>query len=161
MQKKTADHSGKCTCGAVRYELLAKPLFVHCCHCSWCQRETGTAFVLNALIEAEKLALLCGEIETTTLPSSSGAGQILYRCTQCKIVVWSHYSGAGEVIKIVRVGTLDKPDLCPPDIHIFTATRQRWVVLDDTIPVVEEYYRRSEYWPAESIERYRKAVVKN
>ena len=50
-------HEGACTCGAVRYRLASGPLFVHACHCRWCQRETGSAFALNALIESGALSL--------------------------------------------------------------------------------------------------------
>ena len=46
---------GGCACGAVRYRLTSAPMFVHCCHCRDCQRQTGSAFVLNALIEADRV----------------------------------------------------------------------------------------------------------
>jgi hypothetical protein len=145
---------GGCTCRAVRYRLEIAPLFVHCCHCRWCQRETGTAFALNAMVESEGVTVLAGEPERVHTPSESGAGQIVLRCPVCQVALWSHYGGAGEAVKFLRVGTLDDPDRCPPDIHIFTGSRQPWVDLSDGAPVVEEFYRRSEYWPAASIERY-------
>lgn len=144
---------GGCTCRAVRYRVTTRPLFVHCCHCRWCQRETGTAFALNAMIESDRVELLQGEVEMVDTPSLSGKGQKIARCPQCRIALWSHYAGAGEALKFVRVGTLDNPDLLPPDIHIFTASKQPWVVLPPGMPAVDEYYSRSQYWPAESIER--------
>jgi hypothetical protein len=145
---------GGCTCTSVRYRLNARPLFVHCCHCTWCQRETGSAFAVNALIEASNVELLKGELERTTLPSASGKGQVLSRCPQCGITLWSNYAGAGERVHFVRVGTLDEPSLLHPDIHIFTSTKQPWVVLPDGVPATHEFYRLSAYWPAESIARY-------
>ncbi|HEY3654754.1 MAG TPA: GFA family protein [Steroidobacteraceae bacterium] len=129
------------------------PLFVHCCHCRWCQRETGAAFAYNALIEADRVALLSGKVEVIATPSSSGKGQKISRCPQCRIAVWSNYAGAADALNFVRVGTLDEPALMPPDIHIYTASKQPWVSLPPGVPAVAEYYRASEYWPKESLER--------
>ncbi len=141
---------GGCTCGAVRYRLIRAPIFVHCCHCRWCQRETGSAFVINALIETDRLALLKGRPEAVMTPSESGKGQKILRCPACKISLWSHYAGAGDAIAFLRVGTLDEPDRVPPDIHIFTASKQPWVILPPDMPSVDAFYRRSAYWPEES-----------
>jgi hypothetical protein len=146
---------GGCTCGAVRYRMTSSPLFVHCCHCRWCQRESGASFALNAMIEAERVVLLRGQAECVDTPSLSGKGQKILRCPTCKIALWSHYAGAGEKICFVRVGTLDEPDRLPPDIHIFTTSRQPWVLLPAGTPAVAEYYDRHSYWPKQSIERRR------
>lgn len=145
---------GGCTCRAVRYRLEGAPLFVHCCHCRWCQRETGSAFALNAMIEADRVTLLCGAPERVATPSNSGKGQAILRCPECRVAVWSHYAGAGDRVAFVRVGTLDQPDLLPPDIHIFTTSKQPWVVLPPGVPAVPDYYDRKKYWPAESLARF-------
>jgi len=144
---------GGCTCRAVRYRMLAPPLFVHCCHCTWCQRETGASFALNAMIEADRVELLQGEIEVVDTPSASGKGQRISRCARCHVALWSNYAGAGDAIRFVRVGTLDEAFRIRPDIHIYTSTKQPWIVLDKDVPAVPEYYARSEYWPAGSIAR--------
>ena len=144
---------GGCTCRFVRYRMTTRPLFVHCCHCRWCQRETGASFALNALIEADRVQLLQGEVEIINTPSNSGKGQKISRCPRCWIAVWSNYAGAGDAVRFIRVGTLDEPDRLPPDIHIFTASKQPWVVLPSNVPAVAEYYRASERWPKESLER--------
>jgi len=144
---------GGCTCRALRYRMTSKPLFVHCCHCTWCQRETGSAFALNAMIEAERVTLLSGEVDVVHTPSNSGKGQKITRCPQCRIAVWSNYSGAGEAIRFVRVGTLDQAFRLPPDIHIFTSTKQPWVMLPPGVPALPEYYDRNVHWPQESLER--------
>lgn len=149
---------GGCTCGEVRYRLTSLPLFVHCCHCRWCQRETGAAFALNAMIETDRVEPLRGRPKLVDTPSLSGKGQKILRCPTCEIALWSHYAGSGERIAFIRVGTLDDPDRLPPDIHIFTASKQPWVVLPPSAPAVEEYYHRSDYWPSESIAR-RKAIM--
>lgn len=148
-------HEGRCTCGAVRYRMTSRPLFVHCCHCRWCQRETGSAFALNAMIETERLEVLQGEPQSVMTPSQSGKGQTIVRCPRCRVALWSHYAGAGDAIAFVRVGTLEEPDRLPPDIHIFTASKQPWVLLPPDTPAVPEYYDRKLHWPAASLERRR------
>jgi hypothetical protein len=148
---------GHCACGAVRYRMTSMPLVVHCCHCRWCQRETGASFALNAVIEADRVALLSGEPETVNTPSNSGKGQKIIRCPACHIAVWSHYAGAGDKVRFVRVGTLDEPDRLPPDIHIFTSSKQPWVVIPPGTPAVLEYYDRNKVWSQESLAR-RKAL---
>ena len=146
---------GGCTCGAVRYRLTSGPLFVNCCHCRWCQRETGASFALNASIEADRVVLERGAPETVDTPSYSGKGQKIVRCPSCCVALWSHYAGSGEALCLVRVGTLDEADRLAPDIHIFTGSKQPWLVLPPGIPVVEEDYDRNDYWPEESLARFR------
>ena len=148
-----ASHDGGCTCRAVRYRMSRRPLFVHCCHCTWCQRETGSAFVLNAMIESDAVTLLSSAPEAVTTPTASGAGQTIARCPTCKVAVWSHYAGGGEAIRFVRVGTLDDPSRLPPDVHIFTSTRAPWLTLPADVPAVPEYYDRKTLWPAASLAR--------
>ena len=153
MSAESAFHEGGCACRFVRYRMTMKALFVHCCHCRWCQRETGASFALNAIIEAECVQLLQGEVDVVDTPSSSGKGQKISRCPKCRVAVWSNYAGGGDAVRFVRVGTLDEPDRFPPDIHIFTASKQPWVVLPTNIPAVVEYYKASEMWSKESLER--------
>jgi len=141
---------GGCDCRDVRYRMESAPLFVHCCHCRWCQRETGTAFALNALIESDRLTLLGGTPELIDTPSASGQGQKIARCPRCRVALWSHYAGAGTAVSFVRVGTLDEPDHLPPDIHIHTASKQPWVILSADVPAVPAYYDLEQHWPAES-----------
>ncbi len=147
---------GGCTCGQVRYRLNRSPMYVHCCHCRCCQRETGTAFALNAMIETDNVSLLNGNPEQVDTPSHSGKGQKIVRCPSCHIAVWSHYAGAGDLLSFVRVGTLDNPDALPPDVHIYTASKQPWVILPPETPAFEAYYRRSEQLPAACLERLSK-----
>ena len=144
---------GGCDCRSLRYRMDTRPLFVHCCHCRWCQRESGASFALNAMIETDRISLLAGEPEIVDTPSESGRGQKIARCPKCRIAVWSNYSGAGPAVRFVRVGTLDEPNRLPPDIHIFTKSKQPWVVLPAGMPAVPEYYDRNQYWPKESLAR--------
>jgi hypothetical protein len=149
---------GGCTCGHVRYRLTSPPLFVHCCHCRWCQRETGSAFVLNAMIESDRVERLGAEPELVDTPSQSGKGQLIARCPRCRVAVWSHYAGSGRAVSFVRVGTLDQPDRCPPDIHIYTESKQPWVQLPAGARAVPQFYDLQEHWPAASLAR-RDALV--
>jgi hypothetical protein len=151
---------GGCDCRSIRYRMDTRPLFVHCCHCRWCQRESGASFALNAMIETDRMTLLAGEPEIVDTPSASGRGQKIARCPGCRIAVWSNYSGAGPAVRFVRVGTLDEPDRLPPDIHIFTASKQPWVVLPLGMPAVPEYYDRNQYWPKESLARREALLAK-
>ena len=146
-------YEGGCTCRLVRYRMTSRPLIVHCCHCRWCQRETGASFALNALIEADRVQLLAGEVEVINTPSESGKGQKISRCPRCRIAVWSNYAGRGDTVRFIRVGTLDEPDRLPPDIHIYTESRQPWVILPPGALAVREFYKASEFWPRESLER--------
>jgi hypothetical protein len=146
---------GGCTCRQVRYRLSGTPLIVHACHCRWCQRETGTAFALNALYEAHRVTHLAAEPEIVPTPSMSGKGQRIARCQSCRVAVWSNYAGAGPAVRFVRVGTLDEPDRLPPDIHIYTSTKQPWFTLPPGAREVPEFYDAKSVWPAESLERYR------
>ncbi|MEO6968660.1 MAG: GFA family protein [Rhodanobacteraceae bacterium] len=149
---------GGCDCRAVRYRMATAPLFVHCCHCRWCQRETGSAFALNALIETGRVCLLQGEVDLVSTPSNSGTGQKIARCPTCRIALWSHYAGAGDALCFVRVGTTDGPDRLPPDIHIFTMSKQPWLILPPNTPAMPGYYDREIHWPKESLAR-RAAVM--
>ena len=151
---------GACTCGAVRYRMTSTPLFVHCCHCRWCQRETGASFALNAMIEADRVVLLAGEPQVVNTLSNSGKGQKIARCPHCQVALWSNYAGAGDAVRFVRVGTLKEPDRLPPDIHIFTSSKQPWVVLPPNTPAVAEYYDRAKYWPPASLERRRALLAR-
>ena len=146
---------GGCTCGHVRYRLAGTPLIVHACHCRWCQRETGTVHALNALYEADRSVHTAGEPELVMTPSASGRGQNIARCPNCQVAVWSNYPQAGGAVRFVRVGTLDNPGVCPPDIHIYTSSKPPWVTLPPGANAVPEFYDLDAVWSAESLERRR------
>ena len=135
---------GRCACGEVRYRVLAEPFVVHCCHCRSCQRETGSAFVLNAIIETARVEVLQGVPGPVVTPSDSGKGQTIVRCPTCRVALWSHYAGAGEKAAFIRAGTLDQPDVCPPDVHIFTRSKLPWVALPEGVPAFEIFYGRND-----------------
>lgn len=148
----TTSHEGGCVCGAVRYRLASGPMIVHCCHCAACQRRTGTAFAVNALIEADRVDVLQGDPRPTDLPTESGRPLIDTGCPACGTSLWSDYGGRGKVL-FVRTGTLDDPAAMPPDIHIFTRSKQPWVSLPDAARAFEVYYDTAAEWPPESLAR--------
>jgi hypothetical protein len=147
------DAEGGCTCRAVRYRMTSAPMIVHACHCTWCQRETGTSFAQNAVIETERVELLQGAVDVVDTPSASGKGQKIARCPTCRVAVWSNYGGGGDLVRFVRVGTLDDPGRCPPDVHIYTSSKQPWVVLPAGARSFAEYYKSAEVWPQASLDR--------
>jgi len=159
MEALQSDHNqeGGCACGRVRYRLGSRPMFVHCCHCLRCQRETGSAFVLNALIETDRIELLASTPAPLAVPTDSGRLHRIFRCEDCQTAVWSEYGGLTK-LRFVRVGTLDAPHALKPDVHIYTRTKVPWVTLPDGVPAFEAYYDSKQLWPAESLER-RRAVV--
>lgn len=136
-------------------------MIVHCCHCSWCQRETGSAFAVNALLERSCIDIQADELETIVNPSRSGQGQRIHRCAQCRTALWSHYAygSIGDQLAFLRVGTLDDPKTMPPDVHIFTATKQPWFHLPEGVPTFPGYYRACEVWSQDALARRRALVM--
>jgi hypothetical protein len=145
---------GGCACGAVRYSLQSRPMFVHCCHCRDCQRQTGSAFVLNAIIETDRISLLSGTPRPNPLPTESGRPHDVYRCAACGTALWSDY-GRRPGLRFVRVGTLDDATALRPDVHIFVRSKLPWIELPPDVPAFDVYYDMRTLWPAESQERRR------
>jgi hypothetical protein len=148
---------GRCACGAVRYALTSKPMFVNCCHCLDCQRQTGSAFVINALIETDRIAVSAGEPRPVRVPADSGRPHDIYRCPDCQTALWSDYGGRPG-LRFVRVGTLERPTALAPDAHIFTRSKQPWVGLPADAPAFEVFYDMATQWPADSLAR-RRAIL--
>lgn len=153
----TSQLEGRCACGEVRYRLNAKPMFVHCCHCSDCQRLTGSAFAINAIIEGEAIELLSGTPQPEPVPTASGRPHDIYRCTSCRTALWSDY-GRRPNYRFVRAGTLEDPTEITPDVHIFTRSKLPWVKLPEGARAFEEFYDTEAEWPQDSLKR-RKAAV--
>ncbi len=149
-----AEHLGGCACGAVRYVLKAAPIFVYACHCTDCQRLTGSAFIVSAMIEKTEAELLSGEMSTCRLATGE-RGSTVHFCPQCGTSIWTEYSPG---FWFVRVTTLDNQTAYPPEMHIWTGSKLPWLQLSDDVPQFEIYYDRGKHWRAESLARY-EAVV--
>ena len=148
---------GGCSCGAIRYRLASEPMFVHCCHCLNCQRQTGSAFVVNLLIEGDRIELLAGDPQAIDVPRGDGSTQRIYRCPDCQVAVYSEYGG--PAVRFVRGGTLDDPRSVTPDVHIYTRSKVGWVTLPESAPAFDAYYDSKQLWPAESLARLRAALT--
>jgi hypothetical protein len=137
--------------------MASRPMIVHGCHCRWCQRESGASFAVNALIETDRVKTTKGDVAEILVPSLSGVGQRFSRCPKCQVTLWTNYlamsGGLGEVVRFIRVGTLDNPDPFSPDVHIFTSTKQPWVILPSDVPAFEEYFVIKDIWSPESLVR--------
>src|SRR3954467_6956701 len=153
----SVQREGGCSCGAVRYRLPAAPLFFHCCHCLNCQRQTGSAFVVNLLIEADRVALLAGDPQPVDVPRDDGRVQRILRCPACPVAVFSQYGR--PTFRYVRGGTLDRPSAVAPDVHIFTRSKLGWVALPESVPRVGVFYATKALWPAASLERLEAALA--
>jgi len=149
---------GGCACGSVRYRLTDEPLFVHCCHCLNCQRQTGSAFVINVLIETDRVELVAGEPQVVDVPRDDGSAQRIYRCPDCQVAVYSQYTW--PQLRFVRAGTLDEPSSVSPDVHIFTRSKLPWVELPPDVPAFEIYYDRDLLWPAASNARIEALIAR-
>ncbi len=148
---------GGCACGAVRYRLTSEPLFVHCCHCLNCQRQTGSAFAVNLLIETERVELLAGEPQPVKVPRSGGKNQVIWHCPACQTALYSKYTTPR--LRFVRAGTLDDPTRYAPDVHIFTRSKLPWLALPESVPAFDVYYDTQKLWPAASLERLKAAMA--
>lgn len=157
MNTRSHVNEGGCTCGHVRYQAMEDPLIVHGCHCRGCQKNSGSAFAINALFEADRVKLISGAVEEFSVPTPSGTGQDITRCKECKVAVWSNYNMGGlrKHIRFIRVGTLDNPDQFPPDVHIYTSSKQPWVILPEKDLRVERFYEFAKTWSPTSLERLR------
>jgi len=147
----SALREGGCACGAIRYRLESDPLFIHCCHCLNCQRQTGSAFVINLIIEAGRVELVAGDPQPVEVPRDDGGTQRIFRCPTCQVAVFSEY-GRPE-LRFVRAGTLDRPAGVTPDVHIFTKSKVDWITIPKSTPAFEVYYDMKALWPAASLER--------
>jgi hypothetical protein len=155
----SATRDGGCSCGAIRYRLTSEPLVTHCCHCLNCQRQTGSAFVINLLIEANRVELLAGTPQAVDVPRDDGSSQQVFRCPTCQVAVFSNY-GRPEV-RFVRGGTLDDPTAVAPDVHIYTRSKLDWVKLPESVPAFEEYYDSKTLWPAASLQRLEAVMARS
>ncbi len=159
MEEHVGPFKGGCACGNVRYEMTTTPMIVHGCHCRWCQRESGGAHAVNALIEADRVNVTKGDVIEIHTPSLSGVGQRFARCPTCHLTLWTNYldmsGGLGELVRFIRVGTLDNPDPFSPDVHIFTSTKQPWVILPTDVPAFEEFFatKIKDVWSPKSLAR--------
>ena len=148
--------AGGCACGAIRYRLTNAPMIVHACHCRDCQKQTGSAFVINLWIERQFVEMSGKEPVAFRLPSgSSGKPHDVLRCAKCGTAVWSRYHAAPGDTVLLRAGTLDDPSLTTPDVHIFTRSKLPWLELPKDAKVFDAYYKTDDVWSPENLVRWK------
>ena len=147
---------GGCFCGAVRFAMRGRPMFIHACHCKDCRRQSGGPFVINGLIEADRISLSEGAPACRTLATDSGYPHDLFVCADCGSPLWSDYGRRGWML-FVRLAALDAPERFTPDVHIYTVSKLPWVPLPSGARTFPHYYDMNAEWPAESTERRRSA----
>ena len=152
---------GGCDCGAVRYRLASPPMFVHCCHCTVCQRHSGSAFGMNAPIETDRVTRLSGELRRYPAGKTADDGEtaVVVRCAACAGYLWSHHPAFGEAVALIYAGTLDRPADFPPGAHCFVRSRQPWLRLPEDVPAAAEFYDQEACWPEASKRRLEAALA--
>jgi hypothetical protein len=158
-ERKASALEGGCACGKVRYRMTAAPMFVHCCHCLNCQKHTGSAFVINMIVETSRVERRGLEPQGTVMPLNGGSPNTIFRCPECGVAVWSDYGNRPQIL-FLRAGTLDDPRAVSPDVHIYTRSKLPWVRLPEGVPAFEEFYDRKALWPAEAMQRFKAALGK-
>lgn len=152
-QQQACFAKGRCACGNFQFQLAAPPLIVQCCHCKICQRDSGSAFLVHALIETSNIVMNKGRPQPVAFPSGYGKGHKVCRCPICKTALWNQYPEFGDTISYIRTGTLEEADQLTPQVHLHTAEKQSWVILPPDIPAASEHYNREEVWSKESLAR--------
>jgi hypothetical protein len=146
--------AGGCGCGAVRYQLSGPPLFTHVCHCSECQRRTGSAFGLTMMIQRTQLEIIQGELKGISVNTDSGTLKTSYFCPACGVHIWNERDRDSSIYAF-RPGTLDNASGIVVGAHVWTCSKQAWVKLDPAIPAFKKMYDRGEVWPPTSLDRVR------
>lgn len=127
---------GGCQCGRVRYRVRGEPLSLAVCHCTLCQRQSGSAFGMSLMVPAESFELLSGELASFTVTCDSGRTKECAFCPACGTRI--HHRGALDPSVVsLKPGTLDDPSGLVPGLHIWTRSRQAWVPIPEGVPCFE------------------------
>ena len=128
--------TGACLCGEVRFVVSAVPRGLIYCHCTRCQRRTGTAFSVSAVAQPRSVAVIAGQEHIRTYEPASGFHKQF--CARCGSQLFAVDPGDGDV-RAVRLGTLDDPPELPILGHQFVAYAVPWHPLpDDGAPRYDE-----------------------
>jgi hypothetical protein len=116
---------GGCPCGAIRYELTAMPLALYACHCTECQKRSGSAFALNMPVETKHYRIIKGEPKGWRSTSPSGGTTTSRFCGDCGGRIHGERDARPEV-NVLRAGTLDDTTWLQPVAHMFMRSAQPW-----------------------------------
>ena len=123
--------TGRCLCGAVRYQIAAAPLFMYHCHCSQCRHASGASFATNLLVPAQALEVTAGGDVLTSFESSPGKRR--HFCSRCGSPLFSADEKT-PTLRSIRSGTLDADPELRPAGHFHVASRAPWVEIGDELP---------------------------
>jgi len=126
--------SGRCQCGAVRYQVADEFIYAANCHCSQCRAATGSAFKAFAGIEREQLTITEGEDNLLVFGTDKLNDT---RCGTCGSFLFSVVRDGGYVH--VAMGSLVDAPAIRPAGHIFVGSKAPWFEITDDLPQFEEY----------------------
>ena len=128
--------TGGCMCGGVRFELTEPPVSALWCHCTRCQRRSGTAASISARIAPGSLKILQGEELLRSWAPPDGFAKVF--CSECGSQMWAQSTTDPDVIA-VRFGVFDGDPGVRPSWHQFVAYAAAWQPLpDDGLPRFDE-----------------------
>ncbi len=127
--------TGRCLCGACRYEIDGEPVVVARCHCLDCQRVSGAGHVTGAMF-AETGIRLFGAPAEFELTSAAGNTVTRLFCSTCGSPLFGKNSGMPGMMT-VTLGTLDDPGALKPQVAIFARSRRHWDVMDESLPTYD------------------------
>ncbi len=145
---------GGCQCGAVRYEITKPPLSVYACHCTECQRQSGSAFALSMPVARDSLSVVKGTPKAWRRTHESGRVIQCLFCADCGTRLY-HNPEANPAVTIVKPGTLDDAKTLHAVGHIWTKSAQPWVQIPADSVTYEgqqpDMSRLSEAWKARGL----------
>jgi hypothetical protein len=141
---------GSCNCQSVQYTITDAPLFTHLCHCTKCQKRTGSAFVLNIMVFVNDIALTSAAPESYTTITDSGSELTTFACSSCRDILYHTHPEFARIVMIAG-GTVDDPGWIKPQAHIFVRSKQPWLELSNDIPAYLEMYQLEDTWPQASL----------
>lgn len=121
---------GGCQCGSVRYRIEGEPLDLVVCHCTECQRQSGSAFGMSLAVRAKDFRLTTGTLKSFTVTCDSGRLKTCTFCPDCGCRIYHQTDPRGMSVK---AGTLDDRTTLRPTAHYWTARKQPWVVVPDGV----------------------------
>lgn len=124
--------TGSCMCGGVRFEVTEPPQWAGYCHCTRCQKRTGTAAAASARLVPGSLRVTQGEeLIRTYVPPESGWPKAF--CSECGSALWSQQRDDPSVVS-VRMGAFDEDPGVRPSYRQFVASAAHWEPITDDLP---------------------------
>ena len=129
-------YSGGCQCGAIRYDILGAPELLLACHCTDCQRQSGSAFGMTLVVSEEDFQLTKGDVKTYSLKSAAGRPKLGAFCPNCGTRIY-HKPEWRKGMVSVKPGTLDDTSGLKPTLHLWTSSKQPWITISEGVEAYE------------------------